>query len=101
MSDSGREPTRLDGPADPADAGRGDGLSVLRGVRGEGEGRSGHHGQAGPRAAHEQRGNTAMIERIIEWSIRNRFLVLILATALSIGGVFAVFHTPMDAIPDL
>jgi Cu(I)/Ag(I) efflux system membrane protein CusA/SilA len=42
-----------------------------------------------------------MIERIIEWSIRNRFLVLILAAALSIAGVFAVFHTPMDAIPDL
>jgi len=42
-----------------------------------------------------------VIERIIEWSIRNRFLVLILAAALSLGGVYAVFHTPMDAIPDL
>jgi copper/silver efflux system protein len=42
-----------------------------------------------------------MIERIIEWSIRNRFLVLILAGALSVAGVFAVFRTPMDAIPDL
>src|SRR5882724_942848 len=42
-----------------------------------------------------------MIERIIEWSIRNRFLVLILAAALSVAGVFAVFRTPMDAIPDL
>jgi Cu/Ag efflux pump CusA len=42
-----------------------------------------------------------MIERIIEWSIRNRFLVLILAAALTIAGVFAVFRTPMDAIPDL
>jgi Cu(I)/Ag(I) efflux system membrane protein CusA/SilA len=42
-----------------------------------------------------------MIERIIEWSIRNRFLVLIVAAALSIAGVFAVFRTPMDAIPDL
>lgn len=42
-----------------------------------------------------------MIERIIEWSIRNRFLVLILAGALSIAGVVAVFRTPMDAIPDL
>src|SRR5215470_6084574 len=42
-----------------------------------------------------------MIERIIEWSIRNRGLVLILAAALSVAGVFAVFRTPMDAIPDL
>src|SRR3954468_15421906 len=42
-----------------------------------------------------------MIERVIEWSIRNRFLVLVLAAALSLAGVYAVFHTPMDAIPDL
>src|SRR6188474_195896 len=42
-----------------------------------------------------------MIEHVIEWSIRNRFLVFILAAALSVAGVFAVFHTPMDAIPDL
>ena len=42
-----------------------------------------------------------MIERLIEASIRNRFLVLILAVALSIGGVYAVFDTPIDAIPDL
>jgi len=31
-----------------------------------------------------------MIERIIEFSIRNRFLVLILACALTVAGVFAV-----------
>ena len=42
-----------------------------------------------------------MIERVIEWSIRNRFLVFVLAAALSVAGVFAVFRTPMDAIPDL
>src|SRR5713226_8318820 len=42
-----------------------------------------------------------MIEKLIEASIRNRFLVLILAVALSIGGVYAVFDTPIDAIPDL
>src|SRR3954466_6655308 len=42
-----------------------------------------------------------MIERIIEWSIRNRFLVLFLAAALSVAGVFAVFRTPIDAVPDL
>src|SRR5882672_688157 len=42
-----------------------------------------------------------MIERLIELSIRNRFLVLTLAVALSIAGVFAMFQTPVDAIPDL
>src|SRR5690349_23282194 len=42
-----------------------------------------------------------MIERIIEWSIRNRFLVFLVAVALSVAGVFVVFRTPMDAVPDL
>src|SRR3954470_22913678 len=42
-----------------------------------------------------------MIERVIEWSIRNRFLVFVVAAALSVAGVFVVFRTPMDAIPDL
>lgn len=42
-----------------------------------------------------------MIERLIEASIRNRFLVLMLTVALSIAGVFALLHTPVDAIPDL
>src|SRR5229473_1746508 len=42
-----------------------------------------------------------MIERIIEYSIRNRFLVLILAAALAVWGIYAVLHTPVDAIPDL
>ncbi len=42
-----------------------------------------------------------MIEKIIELSIRNRFLVLIVAAALTIAGIFAMFNTPIDAIPDL
>ena len=42
-----------------------------------------------------------MIERIIEASIRNRFLVLTLAAALTAAGVYALLHTPVDAIPDL
>src|SRR5438445_4359452 len=42
-----------------------------------------------------------MIERIIELSIRNRFLVLILAAGLTVGGIYAVLNTPVDAIPDL
>src|SRR5690348_17981302 len=42
-----------------------------------------------------------MIERIIELSIRNRFLVLVIAGALTVAGVYAVLNTPIDAIPDL
>src|SRR5947209_6785191 len=41
-----------------------------------------------------------MIERIIEYSIRNRVLVLVLAAGLAVWGVYAVLHTPIDAIPD-
>src|SRR2546422_2095967 len=42
-----------------------------------------------------------MIEKLIEWSVRNRFLVMIRAAALAAGGVYAVLNTPVDAIPDL
>lgn len=42
-----------------------------------------------------------MIEHLIEASIRNRALVLITATLLAIGGIFAIYQTPVDAIPDL
>lgn len=42
-----------------------------------------------------------MIQRIIEWSLRNRFLVGCGALMLVALGVHAVFKTPIDAIPDL
>jgi Cu(I)/Ag(I) efflux system membrane protein CusA/SilA len=42
-----------------------------------------------------------MIERIIEFSIRNRFLVILLTLGVVVWGVYAVYHTPVDAIPDL
>ena len=42
-----------------------------------------------------------MLARLIDWSLRNVFLVL-LATAFAIAaGVYAVLKTPVDAIPDL
>ncbi|KVD07038.1 cation transporter [Burkholderia ubonensis] len=42
-----------------------------------------------------------MIARLIRWSIRNRFLVL-LATVLVTGwGLYSVAETPLDALPDL
>src|SRR5262245_16793800 len=42
-----------------------------------------------------------MIERLIEASIRNRFLVLFVAGALCVLGIYATINTPIDAIPDL
>lgn len=42
-----------------------------------------------------------MIERVIELSIRHRILVILAGIALAVWGVFAVYHTPMDAVPDL
>src|SRR5690242_5465251 len=42
-----------------------------------------------------------MLGRVIEWSARNVFLVL-LGTAFVIGlGIYSVIRTPLDAIPDL
>src|SRR5881392_3162414 len=42
-----------------------------------------------------------MVERLIEYSIRNRFIVLTLAAGLAVWGVYAVLNTPVDAVPDL
>jgi Cu(I)/Ag(I) efflux system membrane protein CusA/SilA len=42
-----------------------------------------------------------MIESIIEWSIRNRFLVILASLFLGVAGVRAMLTTPVDAIPDL
>ncbi|GBD31833.1 Cation efflux system protein CusA [bacterium HR33] len=42
-----------------------------------------------------------MINRIIAWSLENRFLVLLAAAALTAGGIWAMRTTPLDAIPDL
>jgi len=42
-----------------------------------------------------------MIEKIIEFSIRNRFVVILLSLGVVVWGVHAVINTPVDAIPDL
>ena len=42
-----------------------------------------------------------MINWIIDWSIRNRLMVILLALLLTGWGLYAVKHTPLDAIPDL
>ncbi|MGB9625565.1 MAG: efflux RND transporter permease subunit, partial [Phycisphaerae bacterium] len=42
-----------------------------------------------------------MIARLIEYSIRNRFIVILLTTMVAVWGVYCVLKTPIDAIPDL
>jgi Cu(I)/Ag(I) efflux system membrane protein CusA/SilA len=42
-----------------------------------------------------------VIDRIIEWCMRNRFLTLGVAIAAAAYGVFSLARTPVDAIPDL
>ncbi|MBI5366120.1 MAG: efflux RND transporter permease subunit [Planctomycetes bacterium] len=42
-----------------------------------------------------------MIEAIIEYSMRHRFLVLAATLLLVAAGVYCLYHTPVDAIPDL
>ncbi len=42
-----------------------------------------------------------MIERVLEWSLRNRFLVLALTGVLVLGGVAAMRELPIDAVPDV
>ena len=42
-----------------------------------------------------------MINRIIEWSLRNRFIVLCVALLMVGWGVRSLYYTPVDAIPDL
>jgi copper/silver efflux system protein len=42
-----------------------------------------------------------MLNRLIDWSIRNRLLVLLATGFMVAAGVWAVRTTPVDAIPDL
>jgi Cu(I)/Ag(I) efflux system membrane protein CusA/SilA len=42
-----------------------------------------------------------MIVRIIEYSVRNRYLVILVWLGIAVWGLYAVLHTPVDAIPDL
>jgi Cu(I)/Ag(I) efflux system membrane protein CusA/SilA len=42
-----------------------------------------------------------MIERIIEASARNKFLVFLMVILLSAAGIWALKNTPLDAVPDL
>ena len=42
-----------------------------------------------------------MLQRIIDFSLRNKFIVLLGTLALVLGGVYSIKNIPLDAIPDL
>src|SRR5574338_164889 len=42
-----------------------------------------------------------MLARLIAWSARNVFLVILATLFLTGAGIYAVRHTPLDALPDL
>jgi copper/silver efflux system protein len=42
-----------------------------------------------------------MVERIIDWSAKNRFIVILLYVLITGFGIFCVVNLPVDAIPDL
>ncbi len=42
-----------------------------------------------------------MLQKIIEWSVNNRFLVILAVGFLILAGILAMMSMPVDAIPDL
>lgn len=42
-----------------------------------------------------------MVNKLIEFSLRNRFIVLLMAAGLLAWGIFSINKNPIDAIPDL
>lgn len=42
-----------------------------------------------------------MLKRIIEWSINHKLAMLIVTLTVIVAGIWAMFKTPVDAIPDL
>jgi cobalt-zinc-cadmium resistance protein CzcA len=42
-----------------------------------------------------------LIQRLVEWSLQNRFLVLALTAVLAVAGVHAARRLPIDAVPDI
>ncbi|MCC6523873.1 MAG: hypothetical protein IT373_14540, partial [Polyangiaceae bacterium] len=49
----------------------------------------------------EPAASLGFIERIIDFSARNRVLMLVLSLALAALGVWCARRTPLDALPDL
>src|SRR5205823_7880008 len=65
------------------------------------DGDGAEHGRDGDREAGCGKGEAAMIENLIAWSIRRRELVALGAIFVLVAGVFLLRTMPVDAIPDL
>ncbi|MBU4054886.1 MAG: efflux RND transporter permease subunit, partial [Proteobacteria bacterium] len=42
-----------------------------------------------------------MLKKIIEWSINNKFMVILATLFLIAWGMYSLYNIPVDAIPDL
>ena len=42
-----------------------------------------------------------MLNRVMEWSVRNELIIVLVTTAAILGGIWAVSQTPLEALPDL
>jgi len=42
-----------------------------------------------------------MLTRVIDWSVKNRLIVVLFTVAAILGGIWAVRNTPLEALPDL
>ncbi|WP_298859455.1 CusA/CzcA family heavy metal efflux RND transporter [uncultured Gimesia sp.] len=42
-----------------------------------------------------------MLSRLIEFSLANRFIVLVLTFLMAAGGLYSAIHLPIDAVPDM
>jgi Cu(I)/Ag(I) efflux system membrane protein CusA/SilA len=43
----------------------------------------------------------SVIERLIDWSARNKFMVFMMVGSLFVAGLYCMRRTPLDALPDL
>jgi Cu(I)/Ag(I) efflux system membrane protein CusA/SilA len=42
-----------------------------------------------------------MLNRVMDWSVRNRLIIALFTTAAVLGGIWSVSQTPLEALPDL
>jgi Cu(I)/Ag(I) efflux system membrane protein CusA/SilA len=45
--------------------------------------------------------NNLIISKLIEWSVKNKFLILLLTAVLIAAGIYSIQNIPLDAQPDL
>jgi hypothetical protein len=56
-------------------------------------------GAAAAGAAHGSGALGRMLNALIAWSARNKFLVVIMTVFITLAGIHAVWKTPLDAMP--